>query len=58
MLQVETAVDQAVYLTAGWIPFRLESFASSEYLILALLWEGPGIAIEGVNRSYLSPVVM
>ncbi len=58
MLQVLEAVDQAVYLTAGWIPFRLDSFASSEYLLMVLQWEGPGLARGGITSDYLSPVVM
>lgn len=57
-MQVATQFDQAAYLTAGWIPFRLDSFATSEYLLLTLNWEGPGIAKDLIEQDYLSPVVM
>ncbi|KAL4421981.1 hypothetical protein ABPG77_011004 [Micractinium sp. CCAP 211/92] len=58
MDQKATVIDQAVYLVAGWIPFRLESFAGSENLNVSLHWIGPGIPGDAFISKNLSPVVM
>ncbi|KAL4421982.1 hypothetical protein ABPG77_011005 [Micractinium sp. CCAP 211/92] len=56
--QVETIKSQAVYLSAGWIPFRLETFTGGEFLEMEPQWEGPGIAKQGIDSKYLSHAVM
>ncbi len=54
----DTGITQEVYLTAGWIPYRLEGFAGPKTFIMDLYWSGPGMSMERVDNIYVSPVVM